>query len=298
MSEESTSHTHDGIDWTTRLSAMRRADEIDADVHHAIAERVVGLVGAGATLVDIGPGAGGMSAMLATALIKAGGGRVVLVDAVPELLEAARSHVGLAVAGVPGIEVSAVQVDAASDALPDLVSGADLVWASRVVHHLPDQQQGIAGLVRVLAPGGWLALSEGGLGIRCLPWDVGVGEPGLADRLAAVHDAWFADMRAGMPGAVRMPYGWNTALANAGLVDVSSSTYLTDRPAPAPEVVRQSVADWLSWYAAMAGERLNQLDQIAVSRLLDPVDPAYVGARDDVFILRAATVHLGRKTAP
>jgi SAM-dependent methyltransferase len=292
---ESASHTHDGIDWPTRLSAMRRADEIDAEVDHAIAERVVGPAGAGATVVDIGPGAGGMSAMLATALVKAGGGRVVLVDAVPELLEAARSHVEQAIAGVPEVEVSAIQVDAASDDLPDLVSGADLVWASRVVHHLPDQQQGIAGLVRVLAPGGWLALAEGGLGTRCLPWDVGVGEPGLADRLAAVHDAWFADMRAGMPGAVRMPYGWTTALANAGLVDVSSSSYLTDRPAPAAELVRQSVADWLSWYAAVAGERLDQADQLAVSRLLDPIDPAYVGARDDVFILSASTVHLGQK---
>src|SRR3954468_19528062 len=106
---ESASHTHDGIDWPTRLSAMRRADEIDAEVDHAIAERVVGLAGAGATVVDIGPGAGGVSAMLATALVKAGGGRVVLVDAVPELLEAARSHVEQAIAGVPEVEVSAVQ---------------------------------------------------------------------------------------------------------------------------------------------------------------------------------------------
>jgi SAM-dependent methyltransferase len=286
-------HTHDGIDWPSRLAALRRADELDGPGLAMVAERLVELVRDGATVADIGPGAGGMSAALATALAKRGGGRIVLVDAVGELLSA--SEAAVREAGASMIEVTTLQVDAASPDLGKLLSNVDLVWASRVVHHLPDQRKGIAGLAGLLSPGGWLALSEGGLGTRCLPWDLGIGEPGLADRLAAVQNAWFADMRAEMTGAVRLPVGWTRALADAGLVDVSSFSYLTDRPAPADDLVRQSVVDWLSWCSGVAAERLSGDDQDALVRLLDPDDPAYVGARDDVFVLSASTVHLGRK---
>lgn len=285
-------HTHDGIDWPSRLAALRRADQLDGPALHEVAERLVGLVPAGATVADIGPGAGGMSAAMATALAEGGGGRVVLVDAVAELLAAAEAAVREASGKV---EVRTLQVDAASPELGTLLSDVDIVWASRVVHHLPDQRKGIAGLAGLLAPGGWLVLSEGGLGTRCLPWDLGVGEPGLGDRLAAAHDAWFADMRENMPGSVRMPVGWTRALADAGLVEVSSFSYLTDRPAPADELVRQSAVDWLAWCAGAAAERLGGEDQDAIIRLLDPEDAAYVGARDDVFVLSASTVHLGRK---
>ncbi|HEU5472555.1 MAG TPA: methyltransferase [Actinophytocola sp.] len=321
------SHTHDGIDWPGRLAAMRRSDELGAQAIGAVAERLVDLArdrGTGAArgvggpdagersagagdadgadrdlvVVDVGSGAGGMSAALAAALVgRGGGGRVVLVDAVPELLEASAAHVEQVIGGSDQVEVSTVRVDAASEELPELISDADLVWASQVVHHLPDQRKGIEGLVRVLAPGGWLALGEGGLPMRCLPWDVGVGEPGLGDRLSAAQTAWFAEMRATMPGVTRLPVGWTRAIADAGLTEVSSFTYLIDHPAPPSELVKQSVVDWLAWYTGAALDRLGEADQIALARLLDPVDPAFVGARDDVFVLRAATVHLGRKTS-
>jgi SAM-dependent methyltransferase len=289
-------HTHDGIDWPTRLIAMRRADEGTEAADAGIARRLVELVPPNATLVDIGPGAGGMSAALAVALAARGGGRIILVDAVPELLEAASDRAGRAAEG--RVEISTVRVDAASGNLPDLLPSVDLVWASAVLHHLPDQQRGIIGLVRALGPGGWLALREGGLPTRCLPWDVGVGEPGLADRLEAAHRAWFAGMRAAMPGVARMPVGWNRALADAGLVEVSSFSYLIDLPAPAAEPVRQSVVDHLTWCAGVAADWLTESDRAAVARLLDPDDPAFAGARDDVFVLSASTVHLGRKPAP
>jgi SAM-dependent methyltransferase len=291
-------HTHDGIDWSSRLAALQRSDEMQKAAIRTVADRLVALVREGPTVADIGPGGGGMSAALAMTLAERGGGTVVLVDAVTELLEAAEAHVHEVLTPSSRVSVRAVRVDAASDELPELLSEVDLVWASRVVHHLPDQQQGIAGLVRLLAPGGWLALAEGGLGTRCLPWDLGVGEPGLADRLAFAHDSWFADMRATMPGAVRMPIGWAKAMSHAGLVEVSSFTYLVDQPAPASETVRQSVVDWLTWCASTAAERLDATDQLALTRLLDPIDPAYVGARDDVFVLSASTVHLGRKALP
>ncbi|WP_312880660.1 class I SAM-dependent methyltransferase [Actinokineospora xionganensis] len=285
-------HTHDGIDWTSRLVAMRRTDEIEAEVNSWLADRLVDDLPDGATVIDVGSGSGGMSAAFAAALAVRGGGRVVLVDAVPEL-QAAASDAVAAVAG-DKVELVAVLADAADPTLADQVPAGDLVWASRVVHHLPDERQGVAGLVRLLNPGGSLALAEGGLSTRCLPWDVGVGEPGLQDRIAAAQTSWFAEMRAGIEGVVRMPFGWNRALAEAGLTDVSAFSYLVDLPAPASPAVRESVADWLAWMARVGEDRLSESDLDALARLMDPNDPDWVGGRDDVFVLSANTIHHGR----
>src|SRR2546430_1597600 len=140
-------HTHDGIDWPSRLTAMRRGDELAAPGNSTVAERLVGLVRDGATVADIGPGAGGMSAALATE-----------------------------------------------------------------------------------------------------------------------HTVWSADRGASMPGATGLAVGWTRARADVGLVGVSSFSSLTDSPAPASELVRQSAVDWLTWVSAVAAERLDRGDQDAVVR--------------------------------
>lgn len=289
-------HTHDNIDWPARLSSLRRAAELDAPHSRQVADRLVGLLGAATApvIVDVGSGGGGMSAAFAQALAARGGGRVVLSDAVGELLEPAAALVR-DVADGTAVAVDAVLADAADDRLPDLLPPADLVWASRVVHHLPDQQAAVDRLARVLAPGGWLALSEGGLATRCLPWDLGIGEPGLGSRLTAARDDWFVGMRADMPGVRSLPVGWNKALEAAGLTEVSSFSYVVDHPAPALEAVRLSVVDWIAWMAGVGEDKLSRTDRETVARLVDPDDDAYAGARDDVFILGASTVYLGQK---
>lgn len=289
-------HTHDNIDWPTRLAALRRADDLDAEYDRQVADRLVGVLGdiAEPVVVDIGSGAGGMSAAFAGALAAHGGGRVVLSDAVGELLDAATAHVRDVAAGT-GVVVEAVHADASSEQLAELLPPADLVWASRVVHHLPDQQRAIDALARLLAPGGWLALGEGGLATRCLPWDLGIGEPGLGNRLTAARDDWFVDMRAAMPGVQSLPVGWNKALEFAGLTNVFSFSYVIDHPSPASEAVRQSVVDWVAWLYGVGEDKFSDVDRATVARLLDPDDEAYVGARDDVFILGASTVYLGQK---
>jgi SAM-dependent methyltransferase len=289
-------HTHDNIDWSTRLASLRRADDIDAESDRHVADRLVDLLAdkKEPVIVDVGSGGGGMSAAFAGALAARGGGRVVLSDAVDELLAAATARVRDVAAGTP-VAVEAVQADASSGQLADQLPRADLVWASRVVHHLPDQQQAIDELARVLAPHGWLALCEGGLATRCLPWDLGIGEPGLGNRLTAARDNWFVGMRADMPGVKSLPVGWNKALEAAGLTGVFSFSYVIDHPAPAPENVRLSVADWMDWLLKVGEDQLSNTDRETVARLLDPADEAYVGVRDDVFILGASTVYLGQR---
>ncbi|NYI87342.1 SAM-dependent methyltransferase [Amycolatopsis endophytica] len=355
-------HTHDDIDWAGRITALRRADELHAPIHEEIAARLVEQLGPTPVIVDAGSGAGGMSAAFAVALARHGGGQLVLVDAVPELLdvactaarvaieqapaaeatgppaeavsalsdspgvsvapsasvslgteqaevEQARAEIDGAAAaatvgrGHPGpgaaptalatVEIDSVLADVASVALDQVVPRADLVWAASMVHHLPDQQAGVAGLVSALKPGGMLALVEGSPPTHCLPWDLGVGTPGLERRLLAARDHWFGQMRAGMADAVRMPYGWNLALGKAGLERTASFSRLVDFPAPLDAAVRDYVVQHIAWLGSTVDELVTQEDRDALRVLLDPVDPAYLGLRDDVYVLGARTVHLG-----
>jgi SAM-dependent methyltransferase len=218
-------------------------------------------------------------------------GTLVLVDVVPELLAAAEESA--AVAGDGAVGVRAVRADLADPASFAGLPLADLVWASNVVHHVPDQRAAVTLLAGLLAPGGCLALAEGGLSMRCLPWDLGVGEPGLQDRLIAAHGTWFRRMRAGMPDAVRLPVGWNLVLSEAGLRGVTAFSYLVDVPAPLSADGRGAVVSWLAWMSHGAADLLDPADVATLDRLLDPDDPAYVARRDDIFMLKASTVYLG-----
>ena len=289
-------HTHDGIDWVTRLADLRQADEVNGPAYRAVADRLIeSLPAPRPTVLDVGSGAGGMSAALAEALAgraaRSGGaedaGTMVLVDAVPELLDAAA---GL-VRPVSGVGVRTALVDLAEGTAEPFA--ADLLWASNVAHHVPDQRAVVMTLAGWLAPGGCLALSEGGLAMRCLPWDIGIGEPGLQDRIIAAHGTWFARMRAEMPGSVRLPVGWNVVLTEAGLSDVTAFTYLVDVPAPLSDAASAGVIGWLTWMSAEISDLLDPVDQAVLARLLDPEDAAYAGRRDDVFMLKANTVYLG-----
>lgn len=289
-------HTHDGIDWGARLADLRQADEVNSPAYRAVADRLIeSLPAPRPTVLDVGSGAGGMSTALAEALAgraaRSGGtedaGSVVLIDAVPELLDAAVARVR----SVPGVDVRAELVDLAEGT--DEPFAADLLWASNVAHHVPDQRAVVTTLAGWLAPGGCLALAEGGLSMRCLPWDIGIGEPGLQDRIIAAHGTWFARMRAEMPGAVRLPVGWNMVLAETGLADVTAFTYLVDVPAPLSDAGRAAVTGWLAWLSRTTGDLLDTTDQAVIARLMDPDDPAYLGGRDDIFLLKANTVYLG-----
>jgi SAM-dependent methyltransferase len=270
---------------------MRRADALDAEALAGVAARLIADLPESPVVLDVGCGSGGMSSAIAAELHTLGGGKLILVDATEELLVEAEEVA--AAAGGEEVRVEVLSADIAGGRLGELVSPADLVWGSSVVHHLPDQQAGVDILAGVLRPGGLLAIAEGGLQTRCLPWDLGVGEPGLEGRLLAARDDWYGELRAGMAGVVPMPYGWSTALRSAGLSEVSSFGFLLDHPAPASDVVRDVVVDRLTWLGEVGDERVGEEDRNTLRRLVDPADPVYVGARDDLYRLGAQTVHYG-----
>lgn len=283
-------HSHGDIDWADRLAQLRMADALDAEALGPVARRLVGSVVARPTVVDVGCGAGGMSVLFARELALGSGGTVVLFDATPKLLVEAER----AVAEVAGnsVEVVSLLGDLTDPALA--VPAADLVWASGVVHHVGDQQAALRTLAGLLRAGGVLAVSEGGLEMRCLPWELGVGRPGLEQRLLAARGAWFERMRAGVAGSVGMPYGWPRALREAGLEDVESFGALIDHPMPGSDLLRAYVVQRVGWLAESAGDWLDADDLAAVAALTDPRSPDYLGHRDDLYLLGAKAIHCGR----
>lgn len=285
-------HTHDDIDWAERLRSLRMAEALDAEPTRVAARRLLEGLPDRPTILDVGCGAGGMSVLFAEELASAGA-RIVLVDATEPLLVEAHKAV-TAAAGDKAV-VETVHADVADGGLPEKLPAADLVWASRVVHHLPDQQAALRTLARLARPGGLVALSEGGLDFNCLPWDLGIGRPGLEERLLAARGEWFAEMRAGIPGVVPMPYGWNTALHQAGLDDVDSFGVLVHHPAPGSELLREFVVERVRWFADVAGDRLTPDDRETAAALVDPAKAAFLGARQDLFLLGVKTIHCGRR---
>ena len=274
------------IDWTEaadRLAASARTDE---DWYRSVAATLVRP--GDRVAVDVGCGGGGMAMVLAAAL--GPDARVIGVDGAADVLAKARDLAGGAVEFVlADLHHGMAPV---REHVPD---GADLIWASASVHHLGDQQAAVDALAALLRDGGRLALAEGGLSPRHLPHDVGVGEPGLESRLQAAQEAWFVGMRANLPGAVRMPYGWTEALSRAGLVSVSTRTWLLEQPPPLPTERLAAVVDRFSHRSTRLHEigMLSDDDAAAWRRLLDPADDAWLGNRGDLFSLDARSVHIG-----
>jgi SAM-dependent methyltransferase len=313
------------VDWSEKAAGLVELAHDDRDWYEAMA--LLLLRPGDRVAVDVGCGGGGMTLALAAAL--GGQGRVVAVDAAAEMLAAVRDQVaaagcGSVAAGSSPVAAGSSSVAAGSDpaaagpvtagsgmARVDLVRAdlgdgvapvraaldrpADLVWAAASVHHVGDQQAAVDALTGLLAPGGRLALAEGGLPARHLPWDVGVGEPGLELRLEAAHDRWFARMRAELPASSPMPYAWTAALRRAGLVQVTTRTTLRERPVPLPVADRDLVIDRLGRFVEKLRPTglLDRADLAAWERLLDPDDPAWLGNRDDLQRLDARSVHVG-----
>jgi SAM-dependent methyltransferase len=281
-----TSHEHTpDVDWAEVVGDLERS----ADVLRPVSEQVMDWLGVteGSQVADIGCGAGGMTAFLASAVGRSG--VVYAIDGEPALLDATRERCRQL-----GYEdrVRTQHHDLMTGA-PELSRLLDLAWAAGVVHHLPDQQVAIEQLSGLLIDGGRLALSEGGLRTVTLPWDVGIGEPGLEGRLLAAEESWFVRMRASIPGSRRAPYGWPTLLRRAGLTDVASKSFLLDRPSPISTYVAGYVIGSLRHRVERTEDSLTGDDLAAWRRLLDPEDDAYLGGRDDLYCLAAITVHAG-----
>lgn len=292
------------INWAEQAEHLRRHATSEASWNEMVAASLVRPTDRLA--VDVGCGGGGMAKALAAALPE---GTVVAIDADADVLEEARAHTG----GAVRCELASMD-DGPEPLRAAIGAPADLIWASASVHHAGDQQAAIDALVSLLAPGGRLALAEGGLPSRCLPWDLGIGEPGLELRLDLAQDRWFAAMREALPGSVPLPYGWTDALSRAGLHEVTTKSVLTEKPVPLSAADRDDViaafqhrVERLTPGAAQGhghghGHGHELPDELALpaadlaiwQQLLDPDGEHYLGRRTDLAALSVRSIHVGQ----
>ena len=279
-------HVHDDVDWAAMAGALCAWDELEA----ARSREIVDWLGVlpGHVAVDVGSGAGGMAAALLDAVEPAG--TVVIADGAPELLAVARQRVGR-----PGHHLVALLVDLEQQSLSSVLEQrpVDLVHASAVVHHLDDELAAITDLAAVVRPGGRVAVVEGGLDHRFLPDDCGIGDPGLEQRLATAQAEWFWTEVRPAAATVRTGWGWNVLLAEAGLVDVATRSFLLDLPPPLSESARRVVRGVFERQLARVDERIGRDDRATFASCSTTTTLAEIMRRPDVFVLGARTVHVG-----
>lgn len=269
------------------MTGPSTADPAAAEAMFAPAEQaLVDALPTGEVVADVGPGSGTTTVRLA-----ARAQRVYAVDNDEAMLALVRERAERA--GVSDrVHTVLHDLDDGPIPLPEPVS---LIWSGACVHHALEWQQAVTGLAGSLAPGGVLALGEGGLPARCLPWDVGVGRPGLEARLDAAHNEWFLAWFESRPGAVRDGRGWPELLRSAGLADVTSRSVLLDLPAPLAPAAREVVLAELTARVGRARAFLTETDRDTWDALLDPASSSWLGRRADLALLTARTVHIGRK---
>ncbi|MET9089677.1 class I SAM-dependent methyltransferase [Streptomyces sp. NPDC004237] len=283
-------HSHTDIDWAEMAPHLESQAELFAPLY----ENALGWLGKEVTepglIVDLGSGPGVVSCLFAEVFP---GARVLAVDGSEPLLDRARARAerqGVA----DRFSVLAGELPGVLDALD---YPADLLWAGHSLHHLGDQRAALTAFAERLAPGGTLAILEGGLPSRFLPRDIGIGRPGLQARLDALLEGWFEQMRTDLPGSVTEAEDWPALLGSAGLKHTRSRSFLIDLPAPASDRARAYATEIFSRLRDTVGEGLDAGDRATLDRLLDPADPASLQRRSDLFVLGARTVHTAVRPA-
>ncbi|HVK20831.1 MAG TPA: methyltransferase domain-containing protein [Actinokineospora sp.] len=274
------------IDWAVMATWLENTGDLQLPALRQTAAHLKGLLDHEADRVlDIGSGPGVMTGVLAEAFPAA---EAVAVDGSPELLD--RAHARGQRLGHP---VSVLHADL-PDGFADLGT-ADLIWSAKAVHHLGDQQAALDTLAGLLRPGGVLAVAEGGLPMRFLPRDIGVGVPGLQARLDAAQEGWFEEMRSGLPGSVSVVEDWPAMLTRADLTDVRSFTAVLDLPAPLTEPGRAYLHSFLTRVRNTVGEGIDAQDRKTLDVLIDPDSPDSILHRPDAFLLFPTTVFTGKR---
>ncbi|MED7821960.1 class I SAM-dependent methyltransferase [Streptomyces chiangmaiensis] len=281
---------HTDIDWAVMAPLLEAQAELFTPLYERVMAWLAEEVPGPGLIVDTGSGPGVVSCLFAEAFP---GARIVAVDGSEPLLERARARaerLGLA-------DRFSTVAGELPEVLDDLPYPADLLWASNSLHHLGDQRAALTAFAGRLAPGGTLALLEGGLPARFLPRDIGIGRPGLQARIDAVEAEWFARMRTALPGAVAETEDWPALLTAAGLKHTGTRSFLLDLPAPVTDRARAYVVASLTRLREALEEDLDREDRATLDRLLDPEDEVSVHHRSDVFVLKAHTVYTAARTA-
>lgn len=281
------SHGHRAaVDFGEEIEHLRESAEAESERYRRLAERLS--EPGDRVYVDVGCGGAGMALALAAARPEA---RVIAVDTAPAVVDLASERAeqaGLA------IETAVADVGRPESLAAAVDAPADLVWARGVVHHIADQQAALGALAALLADGGRLAVDEGGPRPQFLPWDLGVGRPGLEVRLTEAGSRFKEAVR-GEHHGVSLPYGWNVALEQAGLSEVRTLNETVVKPAPLQGADLEAALRSLTAQVDRCEEFLDVEDRAAWKSLLDAESPHWLGARRDLHHLEIQLVYVGLK---
>lgn len=210
-------------------------------------------------------------------------GSVVALDRAPVPLKKAQARV----AGTPFEQTIQFCLGKLED--PSLFDAEfDHIWCSHTLHGQSDVSGVLRNLKRMLRPTGCVAIREDKSGGTMLPYDVGLGNPGLEARLFSAFVQRFTQHRLALG---RCPYGWEQALYEAGFVEVRTKSFLYQLSPPFSEQQRE----YLHFLLARGQNAVtsDEDDQRVLKCLLDASGPDYFLNRRDVHFTCVCTVHLG-----
>jgi len=213
--------------------------------------------------LDAGCGIGLHALWLAARIGPAG--RVVGLDASGDhLLEARR----LAAADAAGDRVELVQGDLHH--LPFEAASFDWAWCADTLWPVPgtDPHAGLAELVRVVRPGGIVALAF---------WSnqsLLAGHPELEARLNLAHAGWNPYLAGVAPALHFMrALGW---MERAGLAGVRAQSFVTGVQAPLEPELREALAFVYQMFWGEPGDRICAADRRELARLCDPASADFL----------------------
>ena len=186
--------------------------------------------------------------------------------------------------------IQAVAADAASLPMQDGLFGC--VWSSHTMHILPDPVAGVRELARLCKIGGRVVVREDRLLDRLLPFDVGLGKPGVEERAVAAFADWYIGDR---QQRGKLPIGWLEVLRQAGLHNVLAKSFLFERQPPFTEEEIAYLRD--RKIRGLIRDSLNEEDKRTLETLADEQSPAYAFDRNDLHFVSVATVYVGWKVA-
>ncbi|CAN5187308.1 class I SAM-dependent methyltransferase [soil metagenome] len=239
-------------------------------------------------LIDIGSGPGVGTCELARLFPAA---HVTAVDGSPAMLD--RTMQRAAADGLQGrVSTHLAELPGGLDEL----GRADVIWASMSLHHIGDEVAMLRKLRDLLEPGGLLAVvefAESAHPMTVLPDDVGLGRPGLRDRLDRARAQWFEAMRAGLPDSVPSA-DLPTMVGSAGLEVVGSRLATRRFDPPLSEDARRLAFGHVGRIAEQLDEHLDDDDLDTLGVLSDADDRRSVMHRPDVFVASTRQILVAR----
>ncbi len=283
-------HVHlDEADWAAWAAQTELFGEVFPAFVTDAAEWVKALRGPHAPpvrrVIDIGSGPGVGTCQLAGHFPDA---FLIAVDSSPAMLDrTAQRAVALGLDG--RISTHLAELPNGLDELDP----ADLIWASMSLHHVGDEVAALGILRDLLNPHGFIAIAEMAEPTHVLPNDLGLGAPGLGDRLDRAGAAWFARMREGLAGSVTSA-DLPTMLAAAGFEVVGSRLAHERLDPPLSDDGRRVALGHLRQARHQLYEDLDRDDRQALDVLTDEDEPAGVMHRPDVFVAVSRQLVIGR----